>query len=252
MCHSLIRFRSALLGLVGALLMGFAQAAPVLIPIGAEDDWAPFSSVKNGKPVGLAVDIVSAIFAEAGIPVQLVAVPYERCMKETLAGLLAGCFDSTPDAKLLRDYYFHAKPLFSDPTLILAPSAATQKALTVKDLRGKHVAITHGYTYGDEFESDKAIVRKVVPGDINALRMLAAGRVEYAIVYKGILAQLQRGAAASIKDQITPVGQVQMNNLFLSFSRSYPGSPELVRRFEVAHAKLVANGAIARILKRWE
>lgn len=240
------------MGAVVALAGLFAPAAPAAILIGAEDDWAPFSSGKDGKPVGMAVDIVSAIFAEAGVPIQLVLVPYERCMRETLAGRLAGCFDTTPDAKLLRDYWFHAKPLFSDPTLILAPSSVTQKGLTVKDLRGKHVATTHGYTYGDDFESDKAIIREVVPGDINALRMLAAGRVEYAIVYRAILAQLQKGAAAPIKDQIAMVGEVQMNNLYLSFSRIYPGNEEVIRRFEAAHSRLLANGTIARIKKRWE
>lgn len=248
----LVWLRRALIGAVGAFTLLVAHAGPASILIGAEDDWAPFSSGKDGKPVGMAVEIVSAIFAEAGVPIQLVAVPYERCMKETLAGRLAGCFDTTPDAKLLRDYLFHAKPLFSDPTLILAPRAAMQKGLTVKDLRGKHVATTHGYTYGDEFESDKAILREVVPGDINALRMLAAGRVEYAIVYRGILTQLQKGSAAQIKDQFAPVGEVQMNNLYLSFSRTYPGNEELLRRFEAAHAKLLANGGIARIKKRWE
>lgn len=245
-------FRLARLALVLMVAVCGAAAAAEPLLIGAEDDWAPFSSGRDGKAVGMAVELVEAIFAEASLPVRLVSMPYARCMNETQAGRIAGCFNTTPDEQLRRDYLFHARPLFSDPTLIVARAGTTAKALRVADLAGKHVAVTNGYTYGDAFEADKSIRRETVLRDINALRMVAAGRVEYAIVYRRILGHLLRGEGKDLASQLTVVGEVQMNELYLSFSRRHPEAHELLRRFDAAHARLVANGRLVAIGKRWE
>ena len=53
------------------------------IRIGAEDDWRPYSYVVEGKPVGFAVDLARAAWAAAGVEVELVPLPYARCMKRS-------------------------------------------------------------------------------------------------------------------------------------------------------------------------
>jgi polar amino acid transport system substrate-binding protein len=227
-----------------------AQTKP--LRIGAENDWAPFSSAENGQPVGMAVDIVRAIFAQADIPIQLVALPYARCMLETKAGKLAGCFDTLPDAQLQRDYLFHAKPLFSDPMLILTRTESKVSAAKVQDLQGKRVLITHGYSYGDEFENNFLIQRVESSSDLSNLRMLVAGRADYSIVYRRILDHQLRGNAKDIASQIKPVGQLSNAQLYLSFSRSYPGLPAVVERFNEAHNRLLRDGTITAIAKKWD
>ena len=227
-----------------------AQTQPLLI--GAEDDWAPFSRAKNGQPVGMAVDIVRAIFGQANIPVKLVALPYARCMLETKAGKLGGCFDTLPDAQMQRDYLFHAKPLFSDPLLIITRADSKDSAVKIQDLQGKRVLITHGYSYGDEFESNFLIQRVQSTSDLSNLRMLVAGRAEYSIVYRRILGHQLRGKARDLASQIKPVGQLPNAQLYLSFSRSYPGIPDVIERFNEAHNRLLRDGTIAAISKKWE
>jgi polar amino acid transport system substrate-binding protein len=69
-------------------------------------------------------------------------------MPEPRSGRLAGCFDTLPDAQMLRDYLFHAKPLFSDPLLILARADRPVASVQVRDLENTSVVITHGYSYG--------------------------------------------------------------------------------------------------------
>ena len=79
------------------LFAGAVALAGERIRIGAEDDWSPYSSVSKGKPVGFAVDVVRAAWAASGVDVELVPLPYARCMKEVDRGLLAGCFDTLHD-----------------------------------------------------------------------------------------------------------------------------------------------------------
>jgi polar amino acid transport system substrate-binding protein len=233
------------------LVPGMVAAQTVPLRIGAEDDWAPFSSVKDGKPVGMAVDLVQAIFAEAGIPIELVAVPYARCMEETKAGRLAGCFDTLQDANLRKDFRFHDKALFSDAILILARTENPISATNLKGLAGQKVIITHGYTYGDAFEADPAVRRVKASHDINALRMLDAKRGDYALIYERITNQLLRGEAQALRLKIKPVGVLTRADLYIAFSRKFQGMDGVLQRFNAAHLRLLKNQSLARIEERW-
>ena len=241
-------------GLIGACLLfaGMstrAQGTPVRI--GAEDDWAPFSSAKNGKPVGMAVELVQAIFSEAGLALELVPLPYKRCLEETKLGRIAGCFDTLPDAQLRKDYRFHAVPLFSDPILILARSDSAVSGLDLKGLEASKVIVTHGYTYGDAFEANPWIQRVVASHDINALRMLEAKRGDYALVYQRITNLLLRGEAQALAGKIKSVGRLTHADLYIAFSRSYPGIDGVLQRFDAAHARLLKGPVIQQIERRW-
>src|SRR5690606_42020620 len=51
-----------------ALLLGALGTAQADVPrIGVEDDWYPYSAVRQGEIRGLSVDIVRAAFAAAGV-----------------------------------------------------------------------------------------------------------------------------------------------------------------------------------------
>lgn len=235
------------------LVLAWAAHAQAIDPvrIGAEDDWAPFSSVHQGEPQGMAVELVQAIFDEAGIAIELVPLPYARCMDEARRGRLAGCFDTLPDAQLRRDYLFHAKPLFTDELWILGRSSSPAAQLTVRSLEGRQVLVTHGYTYGDVFESNPRIARTVAPHDSNALRMLVAERAEFAVLYRRVTQHLLRTVAKDLQGKVKPVGKLDDAALYLSFSRQYPDVQNLVQRFDAAHARLRKNGVLQKIEKRW-
>ena len=241
---------------MGAIVWVLAHCGVVLaqgtqLRIGAEDDWAPFSSLSNGAPVGMAVDLVQAIFSEAGMPIQLVPLPYKRCMEEAKAGRIAGCFDTLPDDQLRKDYQFHAQPLFSDSILILARADDPVVRLGLSDLEGKKVIVTHGYTYGDAFEAKLSIQRISASHDINALRMLHAKRGDYALVYQRISHLLLSGEAKALLGKIKSVGPLTDAKLYIAFSRRYPGMEGIVQRFDAAHARLLKNQTISKIEKRW-
>lgn len=236
---------------LGLWMLSAAHAQQAPVRIGAEDDWAPFSSVKDGKPHGMAVELVQAIFAEAGIPLELVPLPYARCMDDAKRGRLAGCFNTVPDAVLRKDFLFHAQPLFAEELWVLARTAHPANHLKAADLAGKRVIVTHGYTYGDAFESNALIQRVSAPHDINALRMLVAERGEFAVVFRRVAHYLERGAAKDVQGKFKQVGTLEDATLYLSFSRQYPQAQTLVHRFDEAHLRLRKNASLQKIEKRW-
>jgi polar amino acid transport system substrate-binding protein len=95
-----------------------ASAAGLLI--GVEDDWFPYSAVKEGVIQGMSVDIVTAAFAATHTEIELRAYPYARCMHMALNGELLACFNTAPDARIANDYLLPKTPLFSDDILLWA------------------------------------------------------------------------------------------------------------------------------------
>src|SRR5262245_40898464 len=101
----------------------------------AENDWYPYSAMRNGEPVGLAVDLVRAAYDAAGAKVDFVSQPYARCLEEVEAGWQLGCFDTTREPANEARFRFHAKPLFSANIVIVAPADSAVQDLVPADLK---------------------------------------------------------------------------------------------------------------------
>jgi polar amino acid transport system substrate-binding protein len=222
------------------------------IRIGAEDDWSPYSSAVKGEPVGFAVDLVRAAWSAAGIDVELVPLPYARCMKDVDRGLLAGCFDTLRDPILESKYRWHAQPLFRARIGIYGRvEAGNDRAdLTLANLRGKRVGVTHGYDYGEAFDSDATMLRDVAPSDLSSLRKLLAGRVDYVLVFDRVADDIAK-THADLGKGFSLQGVLVEPNLYISFSRTYPHIERIISQFDQGLAKVRSSGEYARIEARW-
>ncbi|QNM95652.1 substrate-binding periplasmic protein [Chitinimonas koreensis] len=198
-------------------------AAGTPIVIGAEDDWYPYSALRDGKPVGLAVDLVAAAFRRAGVAVELRPLPYARCMQLARQSKIAGCFDTLRNPRLEPLYRWHAVPLFSARILIYASTDRPAETVGYETLVGKLIAVTNGYDYGERFDGDMRMRRDPGLRDIDALRKLAAGRVDYALVYEQVANALLREDPALAR-RIRPVGVLIAPDIYLSFAPAYPAS----------------------------
>lgn len=237
---------------IGLLLLAGAAVAGERIRIGAEDDWSPYSSVSNGKPVGFAVDVVRAAWAAAGVDVELVPLPYARCMKDVDRGVLAGCFDTLRDPILESKYRWHAQPLFRARIGIygrVAPDSV-RTDLGLADLRGKRIGVTHGYDYGVAFDGDPTMLRDVAPSDLSSFRKLLAGRVDYVLVFDRVANSIAR-AHPDVGRGFSLQGVLVEPDLYISFSRAYPGIERIVTQFDQGLAKVRSSGEYARIEARW-
>lgn len=239
-------------GLWGLILCCAGAFAGERIRIGAEDDWSPYSFSVNGKPVGFAVDLVRAAWEAAGVEVELVPLPYARCMKEVDRGALAGCFDTLRDPILESKYRWHQQPLFSARIGIYGRNEAgtARKDLTIASLRGKRIGTTHGYDYGAAFDGDATMRRDVAPSDLSSLRKLVAGRVDYALVFDRVADAIAK-AHPELGKGYALHGVLVEPHLYISFSPTFPGIERIVSQFDQGLTKLRKSGEYARIEARW-
>ena len=243
-----IRAVSAILAVL--LAASHACAAPTVV-IGSEDDWAPYSSATQQQPQGFAVDVVREAFAMAGVTVQFRALPYSRCMAETRSGQLTACFDAVPNSLIKPLYLWPRMPLFSTRMNIYARAGSGQRGLRAKDLEGHTVGVQRDYEYGEEFDVNTRIQRRVVDKNEYGFRMLMAKRIEYMAAEERIAKALFRSKASEFAGRFTLVGTVATPDLFIAFSKSAPDGREMLARFNQGYDKLRNSPRYKQIEDRW-
>lgn len=224
--------------------------APMIVLVG-EDEWYPYSAYKDGKLQGLAVDVIEAAYAAVNVKVKFKTAPYVRCMMLAESGQELGCFDSLKDSKLVKTHLFHNNPIFKAEIGIYAKSDSKENNLKPADLKGKHVGVTHGYTYSDAVDGDQLILREVAPTDLSNLRKLLLNRSEYSLVYTRVVDYLMSKYPAEFKDKIRRVGSLNQSDLYLSFSKHRPESKKFANLLDTGLRKIRKNGVYAQIEQKW-
>lgn len=248
-----MRRRDALFIPMLALPAASTEAHQRTVVIGAENDWYPYSAEVNGRPEGITVELVTAAYRAVGVSVRFESVPYVRCMAQTKAGTLLACFNTTRTSLIENDYAWPARPMFEERFLIWARADAPTArggGLQVRDLEGERVAVTRGYEYGSEFDSNTRIQRVVTSHDMNNFRMLMRGRVNYTLA-PDINARLLFKRQPDLAGQFKVVGQLSAYGLYTAFSRQHPQSAEMLAAFDEGMRIIQANGVARAIHERW-
>ncbi|MFZ5482884.1 MAG: substrate-binding periplasmic protein [Pseudomonadota bacterium] len=235
--------RSRILLLLGLLYACLAPALADTVVIAAEDDWAPYSSAAKGAkvPTGFAVDLVREAFKTQGIEVEFKVFPFARCLQQAELGKVMGCFNATIIDSNRDTYCWHPTPMFKEPLQILGQRTEQRRNLRIADLEGRKVASTVGYTYPDSFTKNPRIQHFSATSDDHLMRMLAAGRVEYALM-NGTQAQMRIQADPALKAKISVVGTISEDRFWVAFTKNHPDGHRYCQTFERGLQALHASG----------
>lgn len=230
-------------------IANIAGAETVLM--GAEDDWAPYSSIIKGEARGFAVDVIREAFAAVGLDVKFVVIPYVRCMAMAKRGELVGCFDAVPNQLIINNYLWHDKPLFVTRMNIYALADSKEIGLKAADLEGKTVGTTRDYEYGDPFDLNTKIVREVSNRNDQGFRKLLAGRMQYMAaeekIAKLVFAKYPKEFAGKFKE----VGTVDTPGLYIAFTKKSPLGAKYLEKFNQGYAIIVKNHKYRALEAAW-
>ena len=233
------------------LLAGAPGAVAETITVGAEDDWAPYSSVVERTAQGFAVDVVREAYAAVGITVNFEVLPYARCLAQAKAGRLVGCFDAVPNAMIAPSYLWHAQPLFTTHMNVYALADSSEHGLTATSLEGKTVGVERDYEYGDAFDLNTKILRRVVDRNESGFKMLMAGRIQYMAAEARIANALFARNPAAYGSKFKLVGTVATPGLYMAFSKSSPDAARLLAKFNEGYTALRSSGRYQAIERKW-
>lgn len=234
------------------LLFGACRwAGAETIKVGAEDDWAPYSSMVDGKAQGFAVDVVRESFAAVDITVNFEVLPYVRCLAKAKAGQLVGCFDAVPNGMITSSYLWHDHPLFVTRMNVYALAGTEEKGLTAASLEGKTVGVARDYEYGDEFDLNTRIVRRIVDKNEHGFKMLLAKRIRYMAAEERIANALFAKYPAAFGGKFRLAGTVATPGLFMAFSKSAPDAARYLAKFNQGYAAIRKSGRYHAIERKW-
>jgi polar amino acid transport system substrate-binding protein len=167
-------------------------------------------------------------------------------MLEVDKGTALGCFDTIINQDTKDRYVFHKTPLFQAEMVVYGPIDSKKTNITVKELEGKVVGYTVGYTYPSNFRDNKKIIPDVVPTERAQLEKLAAGRIEYAVMW-GLTGEHILEKHPHLAKKVKALGTISRDSLFINFSKAHQDGAKYAGIFEKGLQAIMANGTYKKL-----
>lgn len=247
--RALLILTAGLLCVCGPVL---AQAGDDTLVLLAEDDWYPYAAAVDGEPRGISVDLVRAAYGAVGVDVEFRLASYSRCMELVNQGRFIGCFNTPVGDSALENQLLPEEALDRNPAWIYTRAGNDTAVDELGDLHGKPIGIVNGYRYADQFMADPALLREAAGSDLQNMKKLAAGRIEYVVLYERVAEWLMGRYGEEMGLELRPVLKVGELALFVSFSRQHPGAREAMTQLDEGLRRIKRNGEYRRIMAEWE
>ncbi|WP_417662093.1 substrate-binding periplasmic protein [Pseudomonas sp.] len=225
-----------------------AYAAPLLAV--ADEQFAPYSFTEANSeiPMGLDVDLVSAVLSEARLDFRIRLYPWQRVkqMLEQHDANLAFAFAGTAERK---DQYLLVGPLRSGSTVFMTThKTAITDWQSLNDLMPYVVGQVRGYAYATNFDHAELSRDTSALNPRQLVSMLLAGRIDIIVGDKTQLMYFVHEQNSESKVRILPRALVEMPR-YVAFNK---GDEQNAQRFASALQRLKDNGKLHAILKRWQ
>lgn len=241
--------RSALLGLAAAPLALRAQAgaAPRLRLVATEFPPYTTAALEGG---GIASAITRAALERAGWVMELQYRPWVRALSELQQGAWDGVIGAWQSPERERFMAFPRPLGITNKIGFLARAGSAIAVHDLSKLAGLKIGTVRDYANPAAFEQAK-LQRDEAVDDLSNLRKLLAGRIDLALIDKGVafhLLQTQLREAATALTWLEPA--VAEMPLYTALSRSKPGLQTRLAALNKGLAELQASGELARMLQR--
>lgn len=221
------------------------KADSVRVVFGGDRAYAPFHFVdKNGQPAGFDVELFEAVARQSGLRVQYRFDQWDRI----LAGLRSGAVDVAP---MLVSSERSRWVLFTEPFLDRYHLAFGHRGSAyireIGELKGKRVALQRAGMAWEALAKIPNITRVEVPVEADAVKAVADGRADYALVpsFIGYTGQKRH----NLQQTIVPLS-APMLEAHYAFAVS-KHRPELVARINAGIRHVTQHGELNDAYIQW-
>jgi len=224
-----------------------AHAGRILLATG---EWAPYAS-EHMDNLGLFPEILQLVFEEMDQDYEIEFFPWKRCYKMVLDGDAWAAFPYSRTEQRASEVLYSDVVNWSTSVFFAYGPGPDIDFQDLEDLKGRHIGGIDGYFYQEAFDKAGLDVT-YVPDEQSALLMLMAGRVDLVPLNNLVGWRIIRERFPDQEDQFRILKHpLSRNGLHLIVSPDYPGSRELLQRFNTALGKVLASDEAERILQRY-
>lgn len=230
-----------------ATLATAAAAAPVLSIVATE--FPPYTTEERADG-GPAAAITRAALARGGLDMRLEFRPWSRLLVELQRGLWDGVIGvwHSPQRE---SFLAFPQPLgIANRIGFMARVASPHEVKDLSRLGGLRIGVVRGYANPPVFERAALRLDEALD-DLGNLRKLLAGRIDLALVDKGVAAHLLRKQLKSeARALVWLEPAVDELPLYAAFARSRAGHEARLAAFNKGMSELQSSGQLARLLLR--
>lgn len=169
-------FRKVLLVIFFVLFVsqaGFTSEKIVLAYV----DFPPYGYQEEGEAKGIMVDIVKAVFREAGIELELRNESFFRAYYMVKNGAVDGIFNFYKTEGRLK-HFDYSNPILVNPLLVFTRRDKSYNIEKIDDMNGLRVGTMFGYSYGAQFDRNTEIVRDEAQSHVINFKKLVQGSID--------------------------------------------------------------------------
>jgi len=220
---------------------GYAQEKVVI----SSGDWPPYTAAKL-KNYGYALHIISSAFETQGVQVEYSFLPWKRAYVKAEKGEFAATAVWFRNKE--REAVFHfSDSIESFNTVLFHRKDKQIEWKTMADLKKYTIGITHGYTYGDEFnKAAKEYGYKLdkSPTDISGFKKLIKERIDVFLCDFGVgYWMLHNDFPSAVKSLVTNSPNVLMKNtVHVLATKKKPESLEILKKLNKGLGELKQKG----------
>jgi len=227
-------------------------AAPQTIAL-ANGEWPPLLG-EHLPNHGFGSQIVSRAFALKQIQVNYQFYPWKRALEEARSGRVAGTLLWSSNADRQKDFLI-SQSVYRSKTMLFFNRSRPIDWQQLRDLKGKNIGVTNGYSYGETFNgliNNRTLLADQANTDAQNFAKLLANRIdafpcEEIIGMHIIRSEFNPEALQHINISPKPVHEEPM---YLLISRRHPNAEQLLHSFNAGLAQMKRNGELDAILKK--
>lgn len=243
------KFRAYLLSLLLIPVAGFTSADQAVELYAV--DYPPYMMIDDqGNINGIDVDVTVAAFRAVGVPVTITTAPWKRVLKNIQHGRIAGALSCSkrPDRE---SFITYSDPVSEANQVMITNRKTTLPAkMNFTDLTPFSVVVIEGWGVQKELDRE-GIPHDTVPDIESGLNAVVFRDVD--IFYNGELTSLYQARQSGLHKQIrTQRFQGKPSTPFhLCLSKGFPGTAELVEKFNQGLKMIHSSGEYQQIYNRY-
>jgi len=206
------------------------------------DDYPPYYAWKNGKPVGVWINVVNEAFRRMGIRSKFIKGSWVRSLKEMEEGRVAGTMGGLKTPQREKYSLYPEESLGPLDCWIISLRESPYEYKSLDDLRGRVVGVNTSYTYGSEFDEMQGLDVIDVEHEEQLIKLLVSRRVDAILGSKLVFEHI--GALLGVADQLDFRTMIFEGQYYLMFSKKYADSEELAVQFSKAIRSMRADGTL--------
>ena len=218
-------------------------------------DKAPKVFLRDGRPGGILVDILTHLETELPYTFRYQLYPWKRAYKEAVRGEGAVIGLSMNSERL--KIFDYSAVMFYDEVVCVVRKGNEFPFETIQDLRGKLVGVQRGASYGDAFEKGKDHLFFLDEDDGGPRRLLKllSGRIDVALLSPGRAGVMevirQDPALLARQDEFVILNKpFKRDPNYLGFAKSRQMQP-FIQEFNAALKRAHQSGAIQQIIDHY-